>query len=397
MAVAAPARRGPDILPVQSIPLSAVSDQPLPGAGAPPVSASSHPDDLASGVAKEISPAELAAGETARRGVNPVEAEAANNPPQKPAAAAAPDDVDDGIAVPSGLPGYAEREIAKIRKQARARVEAALKTAKGDAGEGDWQKVYEANRDAIVAKANEDAAKAAKTAKESQDAAEAARKELADLRAKLAPEKPPEQADPRPTRDRFDDPDAYDAEMIAWGEREGARKADAARKAELEAAEKVAAEKKAEDDRKAHEASILEVQTKWTAARDKAVEKYPDYAEVAEADGLQITNAMTAGILMVENGPDVAYHLGQNPEEASRIAAIANPNMQLIEIARIAERLANPPARGARRARPVEIITDAPNAADTTDAEPDMNTYAAQREAQLRRDRRPFFPQGGLH
>src|ERR1700677_1962676 len=168
MAVA-PARRGPDILPVQPIPISAVSDQPLPGAVAPPTSASSHPDDLANGVPKEITAEELAAGDTARRGVNPAEAETANEPPKKPPEAAADstvDALDDGIVVPPGLPGYANREIARIRKQARDRVEAALQTAKGEAGEADWQKVLDANRDAIVAKANENAAKSVNTAKE---------------------------------------------------------------------------------------------------------------------------------------------------------------------------------------------------------------------------------------
>ena len=177
MAVA-PARRGPDIISVQPIPLSAVSDQPLPGAIAPPVSASAHPDDQANGVAKEITAAELAAAETAKRGVNPAEAEGANGEAKKPdtdlakSAAKAADGakteeaVDDGIVVPPGLPGYANREIASIRKRARELVQAAQKTAKGEAGEADWQKLYEANRDAIVLKAQQDATKAAKEARD---------------------------------------------------------------------------------------------------------------------------------------------------------------------------------------------------------------------------------------
>src|SRR6202021_2549974 len=81
MAVA-PALRGPDIIQAQPIPLSAVSDQPLSGAIAPPLSTSAHPDDQANGVAKEISHEELAAAETARRGVSPDEA-AANEPAKR--------------------------------------------------------------------------------------------------------------------------------------------------------------------------------------------------------------------------------------------------------------------------------------------------------------------------
>ncbi len=410
MAVA-PARRGPDILPVQPIPLSAVTDQPLPGVIAPPVSASAHPDDQAKGVAKEITAEELAAAEISRRGVDPAEASAANEPAKKPDAAPPekPDDKpaeqvadthDDGIVVPAGLPGFATREIAKIRKQARERVEAALKTAKGEAGEGEWQKVYEANRDAIVAKANEDVAKAAKTAKEAQDALTAAQAELADLRAKVAAEPKPEETDPKPTRANFDDPDAYDEALAAWGKREGQREADAARKAALEAATKAEETRKAEEQRRAQEAQVLQVQESWAAARTKAIEKYPDYVEVAEAEpkdgGPTITDAMAAAILQVENGTDVAYHFGQNPEESLRIASIPNPVRQFIEIGRIAERLATP-RPVVRRARPVEHITDAPNPADTTDAEPDMETYAKQRNAELRQGRQPFFPPGGIH
>lgn len=415
MAVA-PARRGPDILPVQPIPLSAVSDQPLPSAIAPPTSASAHPDDLANGVAKEITAEELAAGETARRGVDPAQAEASDpakkadpakkvDPATDPAKAAEPED--DGIVVPANLPGYATREIAKIRKQARERVEAALKTAKGEAGEGDWQKLYEANRDVIVTKANEDAAKAVRSAKEAQEAAAAAQKELGELRAKVVAEPAPTVTDPKPTRDKFDDPDTYDEALTSWGEREGLRKAEAARKTELEAAEvarvkaeEAAAATKAEEVQKARDAEILTFQENWTTARTKAIEKYPDYAEVAEADPAQggptITDAMAAAILQIDNGTDVAYHLGQNPEESLRIAQIANPVRQFIEIGRVAERLARP-ATPARRARPIEHIDNAQNTADDTEAEPSMEAYAAKRQAELRKDRQPFFPPGGVH
>ena len=405
MAVA-PARRGPDIIPAAPIPLSAVSDQPLPDAIAPPTSASAHPDDLANGVAKEITAEELAAGDTAKHGVSPAEAEAANAEPKKadePAgktAKAADPEYDDGITVPSNLSGTAVREIATIRRRARELVEVALKTAKGEAGEADWQKLYERNRDAIVLKAQHDSAKAAKEAKATAEILTAAQKELEELRAKVGIETKPEVTDPKPERHNFDDPDAFDEAQVAWGKREGVREADAARKTELEATEAAAKAEQAEEARKAQETAVLEIQDKWTKSRDAAIEKYPDYAEVAEADpstgGPMISEAMAAAIVQVDSGTDVAYHLGQNPEESVRIAAIANPIRQFIEIGRIAERLATP-IRMPRRARPVEIISDAPNRADDTDAEPSMEAYAAKRQADLRRDRKPFFPEGGLH
>lgn len=414
MAVA-PARRGPDILPVQSIPLSAVSDEPLPSAPQPPVSASADPADQANGVAKEITAEELAAAEVARRGVSPADPAATPEPATPDATAKKPGETtepageeDDGITVAPGLPGYAQREIAKIRKQARERVAAALKTAKAEAGEAEWQKVFEANRDTIVTKAQEDAARATKAAKDAQEEAERVKRELEELKSKAPPTEPEAKPDEKPTRDQFDDPDLYDEALAAWGEREGLRKAEAKRQAEAaeaEAAKKKADEEaaaeKAEADRVAHEAAVTKINEDWTAARTKAIEKYPDYAEVAEAapedGGPVVTDAMAAAILQAGNGTDIAYHLGQNPEESKRIAEIANPVVQFIEIGKLSERLAAPPARSGRRARPVEHITDAPMAADTTDAEPDMDSYAAKRLPELQKARQPFFPPGGIH
>jgi colicin import membrane protein len=362
------------------------------------VSASGHPDDQAAGVAKEITPQELAAAEVAKRGVvaepeaKPTEAEqpavdAATDPaPDKPDA-----EDDDGIVIPEGLPGYARREIAKIRKQARDRVAAALATAKKEAGPEEWQRIYEANRDEIVAKAQGEVAKAAKEAKEARETAEAAQRERDELRAKAEP--PP---DPRPARDQFDDPDTYDNALVEWGKRESARVAAAEKAAtDREAETKRAAEAKAE-----HEAAVLKINEGWVAARTKAVEKYPDYAEVAEADpangGPTITEAMAAAIVQIDNGPDVAYHLGQNVEESERIAAIPNPVRQFIEIGRLAERLATP-VRPVRRARPVEHVDTTPTPSDTTEAEPDMAAYAAKRLPELQKNYRPFFPPGGVH
>lgn len=407
MAVA-PARRGPDILPVQSIPLSAVSDQPRAEPGAPPLSASADPADRANGVAGEITAAELAAADTARRGVAPeqigeTDGATATGTEDKTVAA---DDADDGIVVPKELPGYANKEIAKIRKQARERVDAAMKAAEGKIGEEEWQKLFAAARDQTVAKAQEDAGKAVKAAKDAQEALEAAQRQIEELKTKAVPAEP-EKPDLKPTREDFDDPDAYDEAVVAWGKREGAREVEAVRKTELDKAEadKQAAEAeaertKAEEAQRVRDTEVATINATWQDSRTKAIEKYADYVEVAEAapeeGGPTITEAMAAAILQIPNGTDVAYHLGQNPDESLRIARLVNPVQHFIEIGRLAERLGNPP-RQARRGRPVEIISDAPNSADTTDAEPDMETYAARRNAVLKKDSKPFFPASNMH
>lgn len=423
----APARRGPDILPVRSIPLSATADEPLPAVIAPPKSASAHPDDQARGVAKEITAEELAAAEAARRGTTeqpkvadgPAKPDAAaattnteggeqtgdqtppepatgdqgdgTKPPEPPKTAAGEEEFNDGIIIPENLPGWARREITKVRRQARDRVAAAMKTAKNEAGEADWQRVYEANRDEIVAKARDDVAKAEKAAREAQSRAEETQKALDELRGQPKPAE-----DVRPTRDQFDDPDAYDEALIAWGKRESDRAVAAAKKTQDDAAAATAAE----EARKSHEAEINRVNESWNAQRAKAIAKYPDYVEVSEAapedGGPTITEAMAAAIVQIDNGADVAYYLGQNTEESLRIANIRNPVRQFIEIGRLAERVAAPPARPSRRARPVEHVETTPNPTETG-SEEDMETYAARRNKELRTNSRPFFPPSELH
>lgn len=378
------AARAPDVILRPSIPLSATSDQPLADLPRPPESASNDPVDQAAGTAKEISPQDLAAADEARKG-DPATADevtTGDDPKTDDGKVAATDDKTktakadeiDVSDLPKDLPGYAVREITKVRKaarEARAAIEAEAATAK---------------------KAAEDAKADAATA----------RKELADLRAKPAEtvvEEPA--ADPRPTRDEFDDPDLYDEALTDWGKREGVRAAEqkaATDKATEEAeATRVATEKANE----AREAEVTAFHTKWQATRTEALTKYPDYAEVAEADpkdgGPVITDAMAAAIMQVENGPDVAYHLGQNTDEAARIAALTNPVMHFIEIGKIAERLANPVRRRAPRQEPIEPIDGGTAPADTSEQEPDMEAYAARRNKELVATRRPFFPQGGIH
>lgn len=394
------AARAPDIILRNSIPLEATSDQPLIEAVRPPESASNDAADQAAGTPKEITPEEQAAALAARKAPEP-----ANSPGAKVEATpdAEADDATDPKAAPPKLefdeidpklPGFAIREITKHRKQAQARADAAWKAAQASVGDDAWTRAVEVSRDALVEAAR-------KEAKTERDAKSALEKELADLKAKV-PEpvnaKPAE--DPRPARDQFDDPDAYDTALTDWATREGERKAEQ-RVAEARAAEEAETTRRAnEETQAARQAEIDAAHTEWQSRRTAAVEKYPDYAEVAEADpkegGPNISDAMAAAIMQAENGPEIAYHLGQNTDEALRIASIPNPFKQMLEMGRLAERLAAPPRR-APRPRPLEPIDASDNRADSRDAEPDMEAWAARRNGELRAARAPFFPPGGVH
>lgn len=405
--------RGPDIIQNQSIPLSATNDAPVADVPRPPVSASNDPADLAAGVAKEISAQELAVAAAARKG-DPATADLAEDGTPKPKADVEPagdeppkrankkvEPNDPLIAdLPKDSPDWYRREVASIRRSERAKTEAAFAAAKAELGDAAWDAAIEATRDKIVSEAKAEAAKALKEAREARETATARETELAELRAKVpaVEDKPAE--DPRPTRDQFDDPDAYDDALTSWGEREGERKVSAKAAADKAEADRVAEEKTQQEAQEAQAAEVARVKESWDTRVEEAKAKYDDFEEVvtrrADAGGPMITDAMTAGIMMIENGPDVAYHLALNVDESKRIAELSTPARQMIEIGRLAERLANPQRR-ARPAPPIEPIDGTGNEADTSEREPTMEEYAARRMPQLQQARRPFFPASNIH
>lgn len=399
MAVAPAQVRAPDIILRQSIPHSTTSDAPVADAAQPPVSASNDPADLQSGVAKEITAQELAAATAARKGAPP-DTDPKADP--KPAALEATDDPlpgDESIdsdEVDPGIGTSARRRILEERRRGReyrATLEALVKAKIGDEN---WDNAVKQSRDKLVQAERERADKAGREARKAQEELDAARAELAAVPKKV--DEPAEDA--RPSRDGFDDPDLYDQALEAWGIREGERKV-AAREAEAKAAQEAADKEKGEiETREARDKELAALHLDWQTAREAAIEKYPDYEAVAEAStedgGPVISDAMAASILQTENGTDIAYYLGKNPDEAERIAKIPNPIKQAMEMGKLAERLGNPPRR-ARPANPITPIDGGDNRVTDTAAEPDMNSYFAKRSAELQRQRRPFYPPGDLH
>lgn len=69
----------------------------------------------------------------------------------------------------------------------------------------------------------------------------------------------------------------------------------------------------------------------------------PDFDSVVTNPDIMITNDMAAVIRESDLGPEVAYHLGTNPAEAQRIAALP-PHRQAAELGRIEAALSAPPA-----------------------------------------------------
>ena len=338
--------RGPDLLVRTAPPLSATADEPLMSVEAPPVSASADPKDLERGVPAEITPEAKAVIAAAKKG---------GDDPEKPEVKAEEPAVDpadpDAAEVPQGSTPTQAKAFIKMRRQAREQVQAAQKAAQ-----------------------------------EAKESADVALREIAELRAKAESPKV-EEALPRPTRDQFDTPDSYDDALTAWAtknaEREIGLRADQARKA----TEKAAQENAAKAQKEAQEAELTAIHATWNDRRTKAMDKYPDFANVAESDAVKISDPMAAVIIRAENGPDIAYYLGKNPEVAERIAAQKTVAEQIYEMGMLAGKLQSTPTPRAARAKPIEPLNGNIAAADTSDREPSMAEYAARREAELNKRR----------
>ena len=163
-----------------------------------------------------------------------------------------------------------------------------------------------------------------------------------EQQAKQAPAPVPTEV---PTADQFESPQAY-AEFI---------------RAE---AEKLVQHREIQKQ----QAEIMEV---YHDREEEARGKYDDFDQVAYNPNLPITDAMAETIRASDIGPDLAYHLGQNPKEAERIARLS-PLHQARELGKIEAKLAaEPPQKKISSApapiSPVTARATNPGVTDTTD------------------------------
>lgn len=194
-----------------------------------------------------------------------------------------------------------------------------------------------------------------------------------------------EKEDPRPVRETFDDPAAYDAALIDWASRRAALVAKT--EAEKTVSDKLAADK-AEADKKAQAVANQKVADEFAARKAKFMEDHPDYEELAESEDLQISVPMAAAILNDEDGPAIAYYLGQNPDEAERISKITSGPKQIAELGRIAQRLAYKPATPTKPAPIRPLKAGSETAVTKSPSEMSMEEYGAMRNRKLANERR---------
>jgi hypothetical protein len=160
-----------------------------------------------------------------------------------------------------------------------------------------------------------------------------------ELDQRLAANQPPpkvEQPATKPQPDSFKTTEEYLEALTDWKVEERMRESSA--KAQRQAAEQQSRQQAVELDRT------------FEQRAESAREKYDDFDALAFNPQLPITDAMAATLKASENGAELAYYLGQHPEEASRIARLS-PFLQAKELGRIeaklpqAEAKPNPPAK----------------------------------------------------
>ena len=157
------------------------------------------------------------------------------------------------------------------------------------------------------------------------------------------------------------------------------------------------AEKKAQEliqkrDMERQQSELLEG---YAEREETARDKYEDFESVVYNPNLRITTLMAQTIQASDIGPDIAYHLGSNPKEANRIAALP-PLLQAKEIGKLEAKLAdNPPVVRKPTKAPDPIAPVASNRSsapkfDTTDPRSvkEMSTsdwIEAERQRQIRK------------
>jgi hypothetical protein len=145
-----------------------------------------------------------------------------------------------------------------------------------------------------------------------------------------------------PKREDFEDPDAYADALTDYKVEKRLRERDA---------------QQAESLRQQTVQTQEEVLNKrWSAAVADVKARLPDYDQVTNSD-IQISGAMAHAMREASNGPEIAYHLGKNPDEAARIAALP-PVQALMEVGRISAQLAGQAKKPvSRTAAPISTVS----------------------------------------
>jgi len=250
------------------------------------------------------------------------------------------------------IPAYAKREITKARNR---------------------QREERAAREAAEAKATETAAQLAAALETLKNVSSS--KTAADTAAAI----------PRPQREKFDSPDAYDNALIEWAAENAAKTAEAKIQArEAERQQKLTKDQQEQATKKAAD----DLAKAWRVKVEKFSKDHPDFMDVViDNDDLKISQAVSTFLAEADDGPEIAYHMGKNPEIAERISQLS-PAKAGIELGKLSASLeAAKKPKVSRAPRPVTPVRSANSAGTKSLEDMSMDEYAAQRMPVLQKER----------
>ncbi len=188
-----------------------------------------------------------------------------------------------------------------------------------------------------------------------------------------APAKP---ADGEPKRESFDTYETYLEARAEW-------------KAEKKVEERFLKQRE-EETRNRTEAESRKASGEFRAKAEKFAAQVEDFHEVMSESEAPMTRAMADAIVSAdEAGPGIAYYLAKNPQEAERIAGLAEAS-QAREIWKLEQKLGSeqPTKKPSKAPAPIEPVKGAKTVADDDEPDPkDTKKWVEWRNRSIARKR----------
>jgi hypothetical protein len=190
----------------------------------------------------------------------------------------------------------------------------------------------------------------------------------------------------KPTRDAFQDPDAYDTAILDYAEKLAESKAS-------KEVERMRTEEATKVSKAAEETAARTRLDAYNARVEKTRQTHADFNEVAQSPDVKVSMPVVHAIMTHDQGPEIQYYLGKNPTEAARIVAMTvetpqgpQPDVarQLMEVGLIVAKLNAPQTAPpiSKAAPPIKPLKSAPSVEEKDPNEMTMDEYKSWRKGQ---------------
>lgn len=216
---------------------------------------------------------------------------------------------------------------------------------------------------------------------EARTEAEQLRVELDELRQQMqtAQAMPaPKDPDPKPERSQFVSDEDYQEALTDW-------KVD-----------QKLAERQQQEQQARMSAAQQQMQDNWTRRLNAAKADLQDFDEVVGKSEIDLPNHLYVALVESDTGPELAYYLAKNPDEAQRLKAMS-PTAALRMLGKLEDRLAeeeapakdekkeSPKPETSKAPPPIEPLKDASTPVEKPTDKMTYQEYKAHRQAQRKR------------